>query len=126
LASIAGAIGINVDIGPPCCVAGKCAVFVPTASASIFDSRPLVRYTSYKMRCSLLVAAALPLAQGIRIVQSNDDGWAEINIRTFFNTLNAAGHQVVLSGPAENQSGTGIASRSASLKIQYIDKNRLF
>ncbi|KAF3048534.1 hypothetical protein E8E11_007984 [Didymella keratinophila] len=59
------------------------------------------------MRCALLVAAALPLVQGIRIVQSNDDGWAEINIRTFFNTLNAAGHQVVLSGPAENQSGTG-------------------
>ncbi|KAF1929995.1 acid phosphatase precursor [Didymella exigua CBS 183.55] len=59
------------------------------------------------MRCSLLVATILPLAQGIRIIQSNDDGWAEINIRTFFNTLNAAGHQVVLSSPAENQSGSG-------------------
>ena len=101
-----------IDIGPPCCIAGKCAVFAPTASALIFDSRPLVRHTRYKMRCSLLVAAALPLAQGIRIVQSNDDGWAETNIRTFFDTLNAAGHQVILSGPAENQSGTG-ALRSA-------------
>ena len=62
------------------------------------------------MRCSILIAAALPLAQGIRIIQSNDDGWAEINIRTFFNTLTAAGHQSVLSGPAENQSGTGTYS----------------
>lgn len=60
------------------------------------------------MRSSLLLAAAAaPLAQGIRIVQSNDDGWSEINLRTFFDVLNTAGHQVVLSGPAENQSGTG-------------------
>lgn len=55
----------------------------------------------------LLAAAALPLTHGVRIVQSNDDGWSEINLRTFFNVLNTAGHQVVLSGPAENQSGRG-------------------
>ncbi|KAH9864103.1 hypothetical protein J1614_010036, partial [Plenodomus biglobosus] len=61
------------------------------------------RHSSYM----LLAAAALPLAQGVRIVQSNDDGWSEINLRTFFNVLNTAGHQVVLSGPAENQSGRG-------------------
>lgn len=78
------------------------------------------------MRYSLLIAAALPLAQGIRIVQSNDDGWAEINIRTFFNTLNAAGHQVVLSGPAENQSGTGIPPKSNSTESQHVDSDRLF
>jgi hypothetical protein len=59
------------------------------------------------MRSSLIIAAALPLVQGVRIVQSNDDGWSEINLRTFFNVLDAAGHQVVLSGPAENQSGKG-------------------
>jgi broad specificity polyphosphatase/5'/3'-nucleotidase SurE len=59
------------------------------------------------MRSYLLLAAAFPLAQGVRIIQSNDDGWSEINLRTFFDVLNAAGHQVVLSGPAENQSGTG-------------------
>jgi broad specificity polyphosphatase/5'/3'-nucleotidase SurE len=57
------------------------------------------------MRSSLILAAAL--VQGVRIVQSNDDGWSEINLRTFFNVLDAAGHQVVLSGPAENQSGKG-------------------
>ncbi|KAL1801600.1 hypothetical protein ACET3X_001942 [Alternaria dauci] len=59
------------------------------------------------MRSFLLLAAAVPLAQAVRIVQSNDDGWSEANLRTFFNVLNSAGHQVVLSGPAENQSGTG-------------------
>lgn len=59
------------------------------------------------MRSYLLLAAVLPLTQGIRIIQSNDDGWAEANLRTFFNVLNTAGHQVVLSGPAEQQSGTG-------------------
>lgn len=72
---------------------------------------------SFKMRSWVLLAAALPLAQGIRIVQSNDDGWAEANLRTFFNVLNAAGHQVVLSGPAENQSGTGLSSRRFSYMI---------
>jgi hypothetical protein len=60
-----------------------------------------------KMRSSLLLGAALPLAYGIRIIQGNDDGWAEVQARTFFNSLSAAGHQVVLSAPAENQSGTG-------------------
>lgn len=67
------------------------------------------------MRCSLIIAAVLPLAQSVRIIQSNDDGWAEINLRTFFNVLNSAGHQVVLSGPAENQSGTG--SSDAAPKV---------
>jgi broad specificity polyphosphatase/5'/3'-nucleotidase SurE len=60
------------------------------------------------MRSFLLLAAALPLTQGVRIVQSNDDGWSEINLRTLFDVLNTAGHEVVLSGPAENQSGTGL------------------
>ncbi|KAI8935270.1 hypothetical protein NX059_007859 [Plenodomus lindquistii] len=55
----------------------------------------------------LLAAAALPFTQGVRIVQSNDDGWSEINLRTFFNVLSDAGHQLVLSGPAEGQSGRG-------------------
>jgi hypothetical protein len=65
-------------------------------------------YTRFsKMRYSLLIAAALPLAHGIRIVQSNDDGWAEANLRTLFNVLDKAGHQVVLSAPAKQKSGTG-------------------
>lgn len=56
----------------------------------------------------LLPLVLLPLtAQAINIVSSNDDGWAEINIRQFYKALTAAGHSVVVSAPAENQSGKG-------------------
>ena len=50
-------------------------------------------------------------AQGVNVVLSNDDGWAEINIRSFYNALTAVGNSVVLSAPADNKSGTGIYSQ---------------
>ena len=57
----------------------------------------------------LLPLTLLPLAaQAVNIVSSNDDGWAEKNIRTLYDSLTAAGHEVVISAPAENQSGTGV------------------
>lgn len=61
------------------------------------------------MKASSSLAIILPAlaAQGARIVQSNDDGWAELYIRSFNDALIAAGHDVVLSAPAEDQSGTG-------------------
>ncbi|KAK3339676.1 survival protein sure-like phosphatase/nucleotidase [Lasiosphaeria hispida] len=43
---------------------------------------------------------------GIRIIQSNDDGWAELYVRSFHDALVASGHDVVLSAPAENKSGS--------------------
>ncbi|PNY30057.1 Acid phosphatase [Tolypocladium capitatum] len=56
----------------------------------------------------VLIAAALaPPAHGIRIVQSNDDGWAELYVRTLNSALRAAGHAVVLAAPAEDMSATG-------------------
>lgn len=58
------------------------------------------------------LAAPQILARAANIVLSNDDGWAEINIRTLFKLLTAAGENVVLSAPAENESGTGMASFS--------------
>ncbi|KAE8342725.1 hypothetical protein BDV24DRAFT_130267 [Aspergillus arachidicola] len=55
-----------------------------------------------------LTLAVLPLAaQAVNIISANDDGWAEINIRTLYDTLTADGHSVVISAPAENKSGTG-------------------
>ncbi|KAK2017970.1 5'/3'-nucleotidase sure [Colletotrichum eremochloae] len=45
--------------------------------------------------------------QGLNIIQSNDDGWAELYARSFHSVLQASGHNVLLSGPAENQSGRG-------------------
>jgi hypothetical protein len=60
------------------------------------------------MRASHVQALLLaPLSvQAIRIVLSNDDGWAAKTVRVFVDTLTAAGQTVVLSGPAENKSGS--------------------
>ncbi|WYZ46126.1 hypothetical protein EsH8_IX_000351 [Colletotrichum jinshuiense] len=44
--------------------------------------------------------------QGVRIIQSNDDGWAELYARSFNDALRASGHDVLLSAPAENKSGS--------------------
>jgi broad specificity polyphosphatase/5'/3'-nucleotidase SurE len=58
------------------------------------------------MRPSIVYASLFPLAaHSANIVSGNDDGWAEINIRTFYKSLTAAGDSVVVSAPAENQSG---------------------
>jgi hypothetical protein len=45
--------------------------------------------------------------QAVRIVLSNDDGWAEKNIRVLYDSLTASSQNVVISAPAENKSGTG-------------------
>jgi hypothetical protein len=55
----------------------------------------------------LSALAVLSSAHGARLLQSNDDGWAELYIRSFNDALNQAGHDVVLSSPAENKSGAG-------------------
>lgn len=61
------------------------------------------------MRLDIAVLASLALgpAGAINIISSNDDGWAEANVRTFFRALTAAGHSTVVAAPAQDQSGTG-------------------
>ena len=50
----------------------------------------------------------LPLgAFSTNVILSNDDGWAEANIRAFYKSLSTAGDSVVISAPAENKSGSG-------------------
>lgn len=67
------------------------------------------------MRFSLATIVILPiLAHGSNIIMSNDDGWAEINLRTFYDALKEAGESPVVSAPAENKSGTGILLFSIS------------
>lgn len=64
------------------------------------------------------VLLQLPLALSeTRIVLSNDDGWAEINIRAFYKDLADAGNCVIISAPAENKSGTGTWHSSDSKTI---------
>lgn len=60
------------------------------------------------MKPSSLYTLVLPIAaQAINVVISNDDGWAEINIREFYSSLTKAGFDCIISAPAENKSGTG-------------------
>jgi 5'/3'-nucleotidase SurE len=53
------------------------------------------------------------LYHALHIVVSNDDGWAEQNVRSFVKTLSSSGFSVVLSSPAENQSGTSTSDSPA-------------
>ncbi|KAK7440002.1 hypothetical protein VKT23_017255 [Stygiomarasmius scandens] len=65
------------------------------------------------MMLSLSTALVLALslsAKGANIVLTNDDGWATAMIRAQYNALKAAGHSVVLSAPADDESGTGSSS----------------
>ncbi|GAD99498.1 5'/3'-nucleotidase SurE family protein [Paecilomyces variotii No. 5] len=62
-------------------------------------------------------------ARAANIVSTNDDGWAEINIRTFYSALTDAGHSVVLSAPAENESGTGSREGTPSNVTQGCEFN---
>ncbi|KAE8154642.1 survival protein sure-like phosphatase/nucleotidase [Aspergillus avenaceus] len=55
-----------------------------------------------------LALALLPLsAHAVNIIIGNDDGWAEKNIRVFYEALTKANHSAMISAPAENKSGRG-------------------
>lgn len=58
-----------------------------------------------------VAALAVTGCQGIRIIQSNDDGWAELYLRSFHDSLLSGGHDAVVSAPADNQSGRGKSPR---------------
>ncbi|KAI1381469.1 sure-like protein [Hypoxylon crocopeplum] len=67
------------------------------------------------MRSQFILSALSILgSHGARILQSNDDGWAELYIRSLNDALNEAGHDVVLSAPADNGSGSGSSDREPS------------
>ncbi|KAH6906544.1 sure-like protein [Coprinopsis sp. MPI-PUGE-AT-0042] len=55
----------------------------------------------------LLLSTYIRAAFGVKVVLTNDDGWAVAQIRAQYDALTAAGHDVVLSCPAENKSGSG-------------------
>ncbi|TFY62436.1 hypothetical protein EVJ58_g3864 [Rhodofomes roseus] len=46
------------------------------------------------------------------IVSTNDDGWAVAQIRALYTDLTAAGFDVIVSAPAENESGTGSSTET--------------
>ncbi|GJF00480.1 SurE-like protein [Phanerochaete sordida] len=55
----------------------------------------------------LALTSLAVLVQCQNIVLTNDDGWATAQIRAQNDALNAAGFNVILSAPAEQESGTG-------------------
>ena len=88
------------------------SVFPASASEAIASLRtqPEMRYQSFLL-ASLLSLSAVGADN---IVVSNDDGWAELNIRQFYDSLIGAGNSVIISAPAENKSGTGSKSGQPS------------
>ncbi|KAH8102868.1 5'/3'-nucleotidase sure [Cristinia sonorae] len=59
-------------------------------------------------RLSQLAALALATsAAALNIILTNDDSWASANIRATYEALKADGHNVLLIGPAVQQSGKG-------------------
>lgn len=70
------------------------------------------------LKHSALLALTVGSSHGIRIIQSNDDGWAELNIREFHDMLIDAGHDAVVSAPAENMSGKGTLQTPIALYRQ--------
>ncbi|KAI4267870.1 MAG: hypothetical protein L6R38_008054, partial [Xanthoria sp. 2 TBL-2021] len=76
------------------------------------------------MRLSIVALSLLPLlVQSTNIVLSNDDGWAELNIRVFYDLLTRARNSVVLSAPADNKSGTGSSDAPATPLIKPCEFN---
>lgn len=56
------------------------------------------------LKGATVAVLAIGGSQATRIIQSNDDGWAEMYLRTFHDTLIDAGHDAVVSAPADNES----------------------
>lgn len=68
-----------------------------------------IEYPNMMSKCStqavLLAGLFLGSSNAANILLSNDDGWATSNIRSLFSELSPS-HNVVLSAPAENKSGS--------------------
>ena len=101
---------------------GLCDVYNAFTKYRAIFSHPTTKSTFIecdKMHSALFFLTLLPLTTtASNIVLSNDDGWAEINIRALYNSLTAAGDSVVLSAPAENESGTGNASFQPPIQLR--------
>jgi len=70
---------------------------------------------SFAAACTLAAVANVCIARATTILHTNDDGWAVANIRAQDAALIAAGYDVVLVAPAENESGTGSSDAPATV-----------
>ncbi|MDL4816968.1 5'/3'-nucleotidase SurE [Actinomadura opuntiae] len=66
-------------------------------------------------------ARTAPAPAPLRILLTDDDGYTAPGIRAVFDKLTAAGHDVTIVAPAQNQSGTGTAQSTApTLKAEHV------
>jgi len=64
--------------------------------------------------CALALGIGITPAPAMRVVITNDDGFESGNLQTLFSALKAAGHDVILSAPYSDQSGTSAQLESLS------------
>ena len=55
----------------------------------------------------LTALAFFPISHSLKILVGNDDGFGAANIRAFYDSLKASGHDVILVAPVSDQSGQG-------------------
>lgn len=60
------------------------------------------------LRSATAIVLAVGGARGVRVIQSNDDGWAEMYLRSFHTALVDADYDALVSAPADNESGKGV------------------
>ncbi|CAL1703941.1 unnamed protein product [Somion occarium] len=56
---------------------------------------------------ALTVAVLVTSVSALNILLTNDDSWASANVRATYSALKSDGHDVILVGPAVQQSGKG-------------------
>ena len=61
---------------------------------------------------------ASPGAHALNVALTNDDGWSSLGIQSVKTALLAAGHNVVLAGPLDEQSGSSAAINTSGLLIR--------
>lgn len=77
----------------------------PTHHIHSLPSQPLLTMGVHSfIKSSSLLALAATSTTALNIIQSNDDGWAEMYLRTFHSALIDAGYDALVSGPADNES----------------------
>lgn len=65
----------------------------------------------------LYSAAAVAGEIELRIALTNDDGWQTEGIQAVYRALEAAGHEVTLAAPADQQSGSGTSLNAGDLRV---------
>jgi 5'-nucleotidase len=71
------------------------------------------------LACSAgLLLLFAPSANALNIALTNDDGWSSLGVQSIKAALVAAGHQVTLAAPLDEQSGSSAAINTSGLVIR--------